>query len=437
MFYTLSTIFFLTSQSFLILSANINIFPEVFFLSYLVNRGFIPFVNYFDDHGFLLQLILSPFVYDKSLLPLKIIYLIIHAASFYIFLLIIRKLTNSKFIFILAGVSYLLTAFFLNENDFWFETLILFFYLTIFYLTAFKNKINPLFIGLLITLTSFVKITSTIILIPVLFLTKKFRIAIIFTVTWAAVFLFYFYKGGLSNLFNNLFSYNFYLSRYYRPTYLSDYKFLAFGGGVVLFSLLFTALNKKLSKILPVFTYWLSCFIFLASGYSKIRLLPLSVFSLIVIFQSMILIKPLSRKILILLIIFYSFFMIFKVKNHRTYLNSQRIPYIENKTSLEITKTLAAGKYDNFYILSNNIQPYFLLNKLSVGYYPLKYPLINSFDKKYEDTIIQSLKNKNIQAVVIPKPIEEEFIDLKKIRNYLKQNYTLKFNYSSFQMLVK
>jgi len=437
MFYILSISVFLILQSLLILSTNINIFPEVFFLSYLMNRGYIPFINYFDDHGFLLQLILSPFIYDKSLLPLKIIYLVIHAASFYIFFLIIKKITSSKFIFILAGIVYFLTAFFLNENDFWFETLILLFYLIIFYLTAFKNKINPLFLGLLIALTSFVKITAAIILIPVLFLTRKFKTIVIFIFGWLVVFSFYIYKDGLAALVNNLFSYNFYLSRYYRPTYLSDYKFLAFGGGVVLLSLLFVVLNKKTAKIMPIFLFCMSCFVFLASGYSKIRLLPLSVFSLILIFQSIILIKPLSKKILIVLMIFYSLFMIFKVKNHHAYLNSQRISYIENKTSLEITKTLVAGKYDNFYILSNNLQPYFLLNKLPVSYYPLKYPLITLFDKKYEDIIIQSLKNKNVRTVVIPKPIEREFIDLKKIRNYLKQNYALKSNYSSFQILVK
>ncbi len=422
MFYPIAFGFFVLLQSTLILSANINILPEVFFLSYLVNKGYLPFRDYFDDHGFLLQLMLSPFTLEKNLILLKIIYLLLHSINLILFLLVVKEFLDRK-VFILAGLVYLVTILFLNENDFWFETFLLTFYLCLFYLTAVKRNYSQMLLGLLIALVSFVKVTAGVILLPILLLTRKIRIAIIFSIGWFIVIVYYFFNRGLPALIYNLFSYNFFISRYYRPSYLSEQKLLLFGAGMVLLSLCFAALNRKSIKILPAVSFWLASFIFLASGYSRLRLIPLAVFSLIIVFLSLSLIKPVFKKILLGLLLFYLVFMSVKLKNHWQYLRSKRTPYIENKISLEVTKELKKINADNFYILSNNVQPYFLLDKLPPVYYPLKYPLIEDFNTHYEDEIISGLKNHKIKTIIVPNPIPAEYKNCRKIMRYIKENY--------------
>lgn len=423
---------FLVTQCGLIILANINVWPEVFFLSYLINKGYLPFRDYFDDHGFFMQVVLAPFIVDKSLFTLKIIYALISFLNLYLFLLIIRK-NSSNIVLFLSGVAYILTAFFLNENDFWFETLILTFLLLIYYLIFFKKSLNPIFIGILISVVSFIKISAGIILLPILILTKKIKIAFVFFVIWTGILIYYYLNHGLESLITNLFSYNYFLSRFYRPQYLSEQKLLMFGLVLVFSAIYFIWKDNQLKKIAPVFLFWLFSFTFLASGYSKVRLLPLAIFSLIIIFQCIKTLKWGGEKmILVLAVIFYCGIMIFKVRNHIVFLNQKRVPYIENKIAFKITDTLKRKGYNNFYILSNNIQPYFFLNKVPPIYYPLKYPLISKFDLTYENKIITQLANKQIEAIVVPKPIENEYHEMDKLVNFIKDNYQLKVNAQYF-----
>lgn len=423
---------FLVIQCGLIIFANFNVWPEVFFLSYLINKGYLPFRDYFDDHGFLMQVVLAPFVVDKSLFMLKIIFTLISSVNLYLFLLIIRK-NSSKFLLFLSGATYVLTAFFLNENDFWFETFILTFFLLIYYLIFVKKSLDPIFIGVLISIVSFIKISAGIILLPILILTKKIKIAFVFFVIWTGVIVYYYLNHGLDFLITNLFSYNYFLSRFYRPQYLSEQKLLMFGLMLVLSAIYFIWKDNQLKKITPVFLFWLSSFTFLASGYNRVRLLPLAVFSLIIIFQCIKTLKMGKEKtILVLAVVFYCGIMIFKVKNHIVFLNEKRVAYIENKTALKITGALEKKGYDNFYILSNNIQPYFLLDKVPPIYYPLKYPLISKFDLTYENKIIAQLANKRIEAIVIPKPIENEYHGMDKLVNFIRDHYQLKVNAQYF-----
>ena len=356
MFYILLTTFFLILQSLLILSTNINIFPEIFFLSWLTNRGLTPFKDFFDNHGFLLKYLLSPFTFDKSLSSFKVVYFILQTLNLIFFLLIIRKI-KSKLGFFLGGLTYVLVIFFLSQNDFWFETVIATFYLLIYLiLISKKTKYSSYVLGILAALVSFIKPQSGVVILIIFIMTKNFMPLLTFFLTETAAFIFFALKGGLVALIDNLFFYNLYLAKYYRPSYFSDGKFIITSLLIVSAAIILVIFNKKLKAIYPQLFFIILGLLHLVSGYTRIRLVPIATFSIILVADTFAYIKNKHKIILSVILGIYTLIMLFKVYQHRVFLNQKRIPYIEVKKNQD-----------------------FLLNRIPQTYFPVKYPLTEKY----------------------------------------------------------
>ena len=131
MFILLFSISLLLIQIFLIVTTNLNIFPEFFLYPWLIGKGYLLYRDVAVQHGFLSYLLLVPFSLDKSLFTLKIFYLVIQSFNLLLVLLILRK-TTSKLGFMIGGIFFMVLNFYLSENNLWDEI-----YATPFFLSVF------------------------------------------------------------------------------------------------------------------------------------------------------------------------------------------------------------------------------------------------------------------------------------------------------------
>lgn len=436
MFFLLTAVVFFSTSSFLILSRQINVFPEVFFLSWLIKKGLLPYRDFFDDHGFLLQWLLSPLTVDKSLLLIKGAYFLLHTVNLGIVLLILKK-NKSKLSYFFGGLVYVLLMFFLSENDFWFELLITSFYLIAYLLISVKKtKWKNLLIGLSIGLAALVKPTAGLMIVPIFLVIMNFSVISGFIFPILITVGYFYINSGLNELFNNLVGYNFFLAKFYRPSYFSDQKFILTSIVIILLSVFMALLSKKEKQIVQPFMFLIFSIIFLASGYTRVRLVPVAAFFTILIANTITVLKPKYKFFYLPIIVVYCLVMTLKVYQHYQYLgNGKRIAYIEDKTGKLITSYLHNNKLTNsFFILGNTAQPYYLLDQLPATYFPLRYSLVEKYFPDYEKRIIKTLKEKSINTIIMPTRLEFgwEIIPL-----YIKDNYQLNYNSKEFQVYLK
>lgn len=105
--------------------------------------------------------------------------------------LILKKL-NSKSGLFLGGLFFVFLIYFFSDQTLWYELFITFFYLVAFFLLIEKKKKYEILIGFLIALSSFTKLTATIIILPILLIKKDIKIFFGFVLPWFLVILFFF-----------------------------------------------------------------------------------------------------------------------------------------------------------------------------------------------------------------------------------------------------
>ena len=436
MFFIITFIGLFILNSFLILSRPINVFPEVFFFSWLIKKGLLPYRDFFDDHGFFLQWLLSPLTIDKSLLLIKATYFLLHAFNLLLVLLIIKK-NKSKLSYFFGGLIYVLLMFFLSENDFWFELLITTFYLSAYLiLISKKPKWKNFIVGLFIGLAALVKPTAGLVIAPVFFIKKRLSIILGFILPLFLTVIYFLLNNGLSGLIDDLIGYNLYLAKFYRPVYLSDQKFLVTGIFLIILSMLAVFVSKQRNKTRLTTIFLFCSLIFLVSGYTRVRLVPIATFFSIFIAITISIIKPKYRLIYFPIIVVYCLVMIVKVYQHYSYLGSgKRIPYIEEKTGQLITSYLKQNKLsENFFILGNTVQPYYLLNHLPPTYFPLRYPMVEKYYPDFEERLISDIKRKKVTIVVI---VPGKEFNWRMISLFIKKNFKLRYDSGEFQVYQK
>jgi hypothetical protein len=423
MFYVLLSVFFGAATILFILSNSINIFPEIFFFSWLVKNGFVPYRDYFDDHGFLVHMLLAPFTGDKTLLSLRVIYIAIHCINLGLILFIIRK-TQSKISFIIGGLLYVLLMFFFSENDLWFELFITTFYLVA-YIFLISKKLPGQFhlTGIFIGLATLVKPTAAFVLLPILLLRKNMNILIGFIFVMAITAVYFSYNNGYSGLFDANFAYNSFLSKYYRPNYLQDTKLILTSLGISALCAFLAFKNRTLNHLTHPFIFLLSSVIFLASGYTRVRLVPLATFFPILIATTYPVIKKKWKLPFILLICTYTTIMAVKVYKHHVYLLTNRPPYISQQDGQDIVSFIKKNNIkDTFFVLGNTVQPYYLLDQLPPTYIPLRYPMVEKYYPDYEERLIRDIQKNSVRYIFIPRP--NEFV-WKNIPTFINENYSL------------
>lgn len=283
MFYLIFGVLFFAAQSLLILSTKINVFPEFFFIPWLVGQGLVPYKDFFTHHGFLLDCLLAFASFDKSLWLIKLFYFIVQSLNL-IFLLLILKKTTSKIGFFICGLLFILLNFYLSENNLWYEIIMTTFFLVIYYLLLlkeFKNKF--LILSTLIALVSFIKPHAALILIPVLYAVKKVRVLFYFLIYWLMAGMYFFLNHSLFKFVDELFSFNIYYASYIKNLnfFRLEKDFCHFALFIFGFSFLLIFLSKKTSLNLLLLLFIISLLTFVFPAFSKIGLVPVAAFFVI------------------------------------------------------------------------------------------------------------------------------------------------------------
>jgi hypothetical protein len=81
----------------LLLTTKPIFYSELFYYPWLVSKGLMPYRDFFDNHGFLLYYVLSPFVQVKSLLALNIFYIGLKLGILVLIFSILMRITKWVF----------------------------------------------------------------------------------------------------------------------------------------------------------------------------------------------------------------------------------------------------------------------------------------------------------------------------------------------------
>jgi len=424
----LSLVLFIT-QSFLILTTKINSFPEIFFFPWLVSKGLIPYRDFFDHHGFLLYYILAPLTADKSMIGLRIFYFFIQTVNLFLVLKILKKITN-KSGFFLGGLLFVFVNFFASGNTWWYELAITTIYLIIFLVWQKNIKRKYFIIGVLVALASFIKPTAAIILIPICFIVWNIIPVFTFLFSWMIVLFLFFIKGGLIQLINNLFLFNFYLSQHYYDPYFSDERFVYISALIVILAIGINLISRKLKKAIPLVFFTLFSIIFFFRAYNRPHLVPVATFGSLLVAQTISSVKRWRKTLLIGALLIYLLIIVRKIYIERISLDLYRSKN-NNKKYNQLMKK------EKVYVLGNQPQFYYFSNQLPSTHYPLLFPLVDKYVPGFETQLINELGRNNVRTIIIPLPVEEQFSQLSVVKNYIYQKYTLLERTKDFEIYIR
>ena len=424
MFFTGVTILFFILQSLLILTTKFTFWPEIVTFSWMVNKGMIPYRDFFDHHGFLMYYLLSPLM-DNGFILLKIFYLLIQSLNLFFVLLILRKASN-RLGLVMGGILYVFIGYFVSENVLWYEIVITTFLLGSYYLMNRENNINLLnfIIGIMITLASFIKPTAGIFIIPVIFFRKSIIPLVIYMLSWLWVFVIYFSNKGSLNLLDNLFFFNHYFATNYRNSYYSDWKFHVSVILIILFCVFAYWKKGKIKEILKPLSFILFSAVFFFYLYNKWHLLPLMSFFVILIGQILNLKHFKFRNLFVALLVAYCLILGRKTAMQQNILN-KTTPWQDNKRNSEIIGYLKQNKLEKerLYVFGNQGELYYLLGQIPPTYFVLQFPLLSKYYPGMENRIVKEMEKNNVRTVIVTLPKDKEFISLTTIDNKILSDF--------------
>jgi len=437
MAYVIFGIGYFLLQSLLIAGTRINVFPEMFFLPWLVSKGLLPYRDFFDHHGFLLYYMLAPLTIERSLVFIKLFYFFTQSLNLFLVLMILKKV-SSRSGFLLGGLLFVFMNFFVSDNVIWYDTFITAFFLSSFLLFYSKTKYKHHLSGLFITLASFIKPVAGIMILPVVFFSRTIIPFGWIIGGWFVVGFFFAINHGLTQLIDQLFFFNRFLVQYYRNPFFSDQKFLISVSIMVLLSVVILAFSGKLKKILLTFSFLFLSIVFVFYLYNKQHLIELSAFSVILIGQTMKDVKKWGR-IFFVIIILFCVIMGRKAFFQRTYLNHYQQAWIENTETAKIISSLRKNHLDTkrIFVFGRHVEIYYMLNLLPPTKYPLLFPLIENYDPNLEIKLINGLRDNNIGTIVVPLPLDKQFKTLSKVINYIHQDYIASIKNKDFEVFIK
>lgn len=422
MFFLFASIIF---QAIIILSYHINIFPELYLLPWITSFGKIPYVDFIDHHGFLLYIILAPLSHIKSLLLIKLFFLIIQTINLILVFFILRKRLSSFFSFIYS-VIFVCLSFFLMENNLWYETCIISLLLGMYYVYLNDNiRGKGYIIGIFAALASFIKPNAVLFIIPYLFLSVRRYIFLAFVSLWLIIFSFYGSLGKLEELFFGLFGYNIYLLQHYIKPPFSQQKFWLLLLVLLCFQLLLAEKRKHSKQLLFTFSLFFFSFIFVGMGYIKEHLSPFITFYIILSAlcwsYTKTLYKPISSLILFFLLLI-SFFQAL-----RTQATLSTRPHNKDNDIMSYIQQLDVLEMKHVFILSLDPQDYYqsyLLASYPTTQFPISFPHIETVIPSYSQTIIQELKNQQIRYIVISDDFKQKFSTGREdLFQFIEDNY--------------
>lgn len=366
----------------------------------------IPYRDFFDHHGFLIYYFLSPFAHPPSLVLLQYFYSFVQLGCVVLLLLILRRI-NKRAEFILGGVLYVLTSYYLMGNTTWYDTYVAFFALLIFYLTFFEGiKWRNIAIGILLACIMLIKPPAVLLIIPVLLYRRSWHIIASFVVILTLVTVFFVYQGAFMQMWDQLFVFNWYYARlaHGNERNLIDMRLFMLGGGLIivpLVLLLYRRINIKQEGVYALlFALTLSLPLF--SNITTVGLIPVMPFLIIYFFFLSSSLSNIFRYIWLTLLLVFTLLVGIHAKNE--YINNVRNGrYAENKNTIQMVRNIHNLKLPkgSVYVLSNNPEVYYLLNSLPPVHFPFIFPWIDRYYNISLQTERDLLKN-NTQYIYVP-----------------------------------
>mgnify|MGYP001613830490 CR=1 FL=1 len=431
-------IFFVNSL--LVLTTNINIYPEFFVFPWLVRLGYLPYRDFFDQHGFLLYYILAPFTADKSLTSIKIIYFLFQTLNLAILLIILRRITH-RASFVLGGLMYVLMSYYTSENNFWYEIPIALIYSLLYLFTIIKPFREKLLItALFASAASMIKPTAAMILVPLFYIYKSTKLFLYFSLSWIIVGIIFLYQHGLSNLIDNLFLFN----RHY-ATYFSEHRVVFINLRFAKISLLFflfcfivVLLQKKIKPATNILLFVFTSSIFLFPIFATYNLAPLCLFFTIFVAFTIKVSQKWWRYSVYLVLLFY-IFVLLGYSNNRVAVNTARIAYIEQEATnriIALSKNISMTDKKMF-VLGTQVELYYLLENKPSTYFPFIVPWLTLYYPTLEQQLIDEIKMNNVEIVLVPQPLDNYYSGFYALRDIITENFFLAVSSPDVQIFIK
>ena len=437
MLYAIFGGFFLLLQLFLLVNTRINIFPELFFFPWLVSKGLMPYRDFFDHHGFLLYYIFAPLTSNISLIFIKLFFIFFQSINLILLLFLLKKYSN-KFGFILGGLTYVALNFFIADNNVWYEVFITFFYLLIF-ITIFTNfKYKNWILGILIALSSFIKPTAAVLLIPVLYIGQSLVPLISFFSSWSVVVFIFWINRGLLQLISDLFLFNALYSGNYHDSYFSNTEMLKRTVLILFICVVFNGIRKKSKQVLPTVLFLVSGVVFIFYQFAKFHFVPMVPFIVLLIMQSIKHMRGVLKTTLIVLVLFYVVYLGRQTKFQYYYLKKQP-EWIRSSITDKIISHLKNNNLidKNLYVFGNRGEVYYFLDKIPPTNYPLIFLMMDKYIPDLQTKIIEDLRHTNVKVIVLQKPIDRQHEELFKLKEYIYKNYRLSKKEKDFEIYVQ
>ncbi len=437
MFYLITASIFLFAQTLIIGSANILIYPEFFIYPWLLSKRLLIFRDFLAQHGPFLYLMLVPFVNDRSLLSMKLFYVAVQTLTLILVLAILRK-TTGRLGFVLGGVLFIIHNFYIADNHLWDDVIAVNFYMFIYYWLVSKPRLERrhlLIIGLLAGLVSLIKPYYASVIFPAVIVTGSLVPFISFFVVWLAVMVFYAVNHGLWIFLDQFIFYNIYYAFQLKKYQLwVSVTFLKAGVLMLTFGLAGYWFIRNKFKNNPILLFLVFSGLIFFTGFRKVDYVIYTAFFCIFIGQ--VAGKLTGKKLAAFLIVlfFYLFYSARQAKHIYYTINTFRVPYTERPVVGRMVGRIKRFGLEQkqVYVLGNYPELYYFLEKVPPVWHNMVWPFSSAYYRNTEQEIINDLKKKQVDLVVIPKPLDPNYKDFHRLIKFIYQQYQLIYQDNDF-----
>jgi len=380
------------SYLFILIAVPIQVFPEFFFYPWLVSKGLIQYRDFFDNHGFMTNILFSPFIGNGAIL-VSTLFIVVQCTQFVLMALLVAKRIKNPILFFLLLVLYGAFQFTIVGQQVWFDQLMAFLLISAWYFFEMKREgVGWLFFAF----ATMIKPPGFIFCIPFYLLTKNKKTIFIFIGAWLFSLFYFYQKGGLVALWQQLILFN---TSYIQSTYRSHTLWIGpkLLVGIVLtyISIIILSLLKKKKNASLILACFCGAMLFF-QGLAKVNL-AISVPFFVILFAERLADKKFKK---ISLLIFLVFFLIIGRDAFKTYREIRyRTPYLSilpTKEIAELKRIVGPVNDKRMLVVGNRVELYYHLSVLPPEFIPLRFPSIDAvYPHKYSFD--------GIRIVIIPK----------------------------------